>query len=98
MVQGGVSNPGWRFDQKTRAAAYDPLSCLGRLMALHGGQQAVQSIRSSDPRAASSYQAWERHTYVQYLAQWLAYYSLEQRWSNHGFWQRRHVVMGPGNK
>ncbi len=80
------------------AAAYDPLSSLGLLMALQGGQQAVQSIRSSDPRAASSYQAWVRHTYVQYLTQWLVYYSLEQRWSDHPFWQRRHVVMGPGDK
>jgi flavin-dependent dehydrogenase len=77
------------------AAAYDPLSSQGLLMAVQSGIQAARLHCSTAPRRHHAYEDWVRQCYVEYLVQWLAYYSLEQRWCDHPFWHRRHMGMEP---
>jgi len=81
------------------AAAHDPLSSCGLTAALAGGMQVACAILACDSApgvGASSldgYTRWMRHTYTGYLAQWLGYYALEQRWPNAPFWHRRHTLL-----
>ena len=72
------------------AAAHDPLSSQGLMRALEAGMRAAQAITGREDGA--DYTAWVRQTYAWYLAQWLGYYALEQRWPTEPFWQRRHAA------
>jgi len=80
-------------------AAYDPLSSFGILVALATGTQAAGAIvagRGTLRRgegALDEYTYWTRHTYARYVAQWLGYYALEQRWPVAPFWRRRHAML-----
>ncbi len=72
------------------AAAHDPLSSQGLMRALEAGMRVGRAIAGCEDGA--DYAAWVRQTYAQYLAQWLSYYALEQRWPAAPFWQRRHAA------
>jgi flavin-dependent dehydrogenase len=72
------------------AAAHDPLSSQGLMTAVESGMRLGQAIAGGADGAA--YAAWVERTYAQYLAQWLGYYALEQRWPAAPFWQRRHTL------
>ncbi len=80
-------------------AAHDPLSSLGIVASLITGQQAAKAILAGqgvlhhDGQALEEYTGCVRHLYAQYLAQWLSYYALEQRWPTRAFWRRRHSLV-----
>lgn len=72
------------------AVAHDPLSSQGLMAALDAGMRLGRAIAGGADGAA--YAAWVERTYAHYLAQWLGYYALEQRWPAAPFWQRRHTL------
>jgi flavin-dependent dehydrogenase len=75
------------------AAAHDPLSSQGILAALESGRRAGEAISSSAPGAMAVYDESMSEAYARYLAAWLGYYALEQRWPRHEFWRRRHQAL-----
>jgi flavin-dependent dehydrogenase len=75
------------------AASYDPLSAQGITAALTAGIQAEHALSRANSGGLVEYEAWMHDIYARYLAQWLAYYDLEQRWPEAPFWQRRHVML-----
>jgi len=85
----GAGGPAW-WAVGDAAAAHDPLSSLGLMQALEAGMRSARAIAGLEARA--DYAAWVRRTYAQYLAQWLGYYALEQRWPAAPFWRRRHAA------
>jgi len=86
---GTVAGPQW-WAAGDAAAAHDPLSSQGLIMALEAGVRVARAIAGREDGA--NYAAWVRQTYAQYLVQWLGYYALEQRWPTAPFWQRRHAA------
>jgi len=93
-----VGGDGW-WAIGDAAAAHDPLSSCGLTTALTGGMQAARAILAcgSAPNVGADdlngYTRWMRHMYAVYLAQWLSYYALEQRWPDAPFWHRRHALL-----
>jgi flavin-dependent dehydrogenase len=68
------------------AAAYDPLSSHGILIALDSGLRAARAIIEG---AVSRYQAFLEQHFETYLRQRARYYSLETRWPDADFWKGR---------
>jgi flavin-dependent dehydrogenase len=79
------------------ASSYDPLSGRGIFKALSQGKAAAQAIdaRLRGNRAAMDlYAAKVQREFEQYARQRRSYYSLEQRWRDQPFWQRRRHLHG----
>lgn len=76
------------------AAAYDPLSSQGIASALLTGTWAAQAVADRGRGGIATYKERMRHHFARYLAEWLNYYALEQRWPGSAFWQRRHRALG----
>lgn len=95
---GEVGGDGW-WAVGDAAAAHDPLSSCGLTAALTGGMQVAHAILARDSTAGvgvdglDGYMRWMRHMYAVYIAQWLGYYALEQRWPDSPFWHRRHAQL-----
>jgi flavin-dependent dehydrogenase len=73
------------------AAAYDPLSSLGILLALGTGIGAAQSIMLHFDGKISSLAKYEEkinQTFHNYLKKRIAYYNIEQRWPDSTFWKQ----------
>jgi flavin-dependent dehydrogenase len=68
------------------AAAYDPLSSHGILIALDSGLRAARAIIDG---AVSRYQVFLEQHFESYLRQRAQYYSLETRWQDAAFWRAR---------
>lgn len=75
------------------AAAYDPLSSQGITTALVSGLWAGQAVAAGRASALAAYEQQMRRVYARYLAEWMGYYALEQRWPTSVFWQRRHGLL-----
>ncbi|NEO99912.1 MAG: hypothetical protein F6K58_14775 [Symploca sp. SIO2E9] len=74
------------------ACTFDPLSSAGIYKALQSGIRAGEAIANyfnSDTTALDKYEARTRHQFELYLEDRRQYYSLEKRWSDSKFWQRR---------
>jgi flavin-dependent dehydrogenase len=74
------------------ASSYDPLSGRGIVKALRHGQAAAQAIDArlrGDPTDMDHYAAQVQREFEEYARQRRSYYSLEQRWTDQPFWQRR---------
>jgi len=84
-----VSGAGW-WAIGDAAAAHDPLSSQGVMLALEAGTRVARAIAGREDGA--DYAAWVRQAYAWYLAQWLGYYALERRWPTAPFWRRRHAM------
>lgn len=72
--------------------SFDPLSGQGILKALLSGRKAAEAILEDTTTAVENYEAWTNLIWHQYLSSWNSYYVLEQRWSTHPFWKRRHLA------
>lgn len=75
------------------AAAFDPLSSYGISSAMGSGFYAAAAIvdfLAGSLDALPSYQKLMDEAYAQYLLMHYEYYSLERRWPEELFWQRRH--------
>lgn len=92
--------PGW-LAVGDAAGTYDPLSSLGLFKALRNGLLAayatgdllddetqIESAHSHHP-ALIKYQGVMRAEFREYLSKRKLYYSMEQRFREHPFWQRR---------
>lgn len=76
------------------AAAFDPLSSYGISSALGSGFYAASAAAdffNGSRDALHTYQQLIDDAYMQYLSMHFDYYSLEQRWPDEPFWQRRHA-------
>ena len=74
------------------ASSYDPLSGRGIFKALSQGKAAAQAIDArlrGDRATMDQYAAKIEREFEQYARQRRSYYSLEQRWRDQPFWQRR---------
>ncbi len=84
-----ASGTGW-WAIGDAAAAHDPLSSQGLMVALEAGMRAARAIARCE--TGTDYAAWVQDAYARYLARWVGYYALEQRWPAAPFWQRRHAL------
>ncbi|GAC1331899.1 MAG: tryptophan 7-halogenase [Chloroflexota bacterium] len=75
------------------AAAHDPLSSHGITSALIAGIRAGHAIADAPRGGIVEYEEYMQHAYARYRAQWMAYYTLEQRWPEAPFWHRRHAAL-----
>jgi flavin-dependent dehydrogenase len=76
------------------AAAFDPLSSYGISSAMGSGFYAASAVAESlagDAGALPAYQNLLAEAFARYLSNHHASYSLEQRWPEELFWQRRHT-------
>lgn len=71
------------------AMAFDPLSSQGIFNALYGGMKAGQAVVAGDEKAFFEYEARLEKIWAVYQNHRVLYYSGEQRWLNHEFWQKR---------
>jgi flavin-dependent dehydrogenase len=74
------------------ALSFDPLSSQGILTALYTGMEAglaLDAQLSGGSDAIARYGSRLATIYEAYLRNLTTYYSLEERWSAHTFWQRR---------
>ncbi|TCP52149.1 flavin-dependent dehydrogenase [Tumebacillus sp. BK434] len=74
------------------AAAYDPLSSQGILMALGTATEASEALLAhfrGDPSALSAYAGFLSGMYQEYLSARDHYYAMETRFPHAPFWQRR---------
>lgn len=74
------------------ATAFDPLSSQGISKALRSGVRAAKTIRETldgKTRAFDTYADAEGAAYAAYLSARDRYYTMEGRWSDAPFWQRR---------
>ncbi|GAB4210759.1 MAG: tryptophan 7-halogenase [Roseiflexaceae bacterium] len=89
--------PGWAAAGDA-ACSHDPLSSSGIPRALDSGVRAARGLdiwlRHGDNRELHAYAELLRQQFDQYLASWLRYYRMEQRWPDAPFWQRRHALAG----
>jgi len=69
------------------AASFDPLSSQGLWSGFQSANLAVQTIIGKVPR--HNYSEWSCNIYNNYLVDKKRYYSMEQRWIESEFWQRR---------
>ncbi len=76
------------------ACAFDPLSSFGIQKGLNMGEKAALAVtdylQSGSFSFLQKYENDVRRSYRDYLVQWTKYYSMEQRWGNSKFWERRH--------
>jgi len=90
-----VRGAGW-WAVGDAAAAHDPLSSQGLILAVEAGTRVARDIARREEReeedTADTYAGWVQRTYARYLAQWLGYYALERRWPTEPFWHRRHAA------
>ncbi|MFJ7246757.1 NAD(P)/FAD-dependent oxidoreductase [Kitasatospora sp. NPDC098652] len=78
------------------AAAFDPISSQGILTALHTGMTGASALAAhldGDDRALEAYRAQVAAILTAYRRNHHAVYSLEGRWSDRVFWQRRHTSL-----
>jgi flavin-dependent dehydrogenase len=76
------------------ACAWDPLSSAGILKALHTGRLAAfvaLDAMQARPDTTQRYTRIVRREHAAYLEECTRYYSLEGRWHDAPFWQRRAV-------
>jgi len=73
------------------AAAHDPLSSRGLLLAVEAGPRVAWAIAGRED-GTDTYAGWVARAYARYLAQWLGYYAVERRWPTAPFWRRRHAA------
>jgi len=76
------------------ALSVDPISGSGVIRALRTAQAsavAVAQILSGSPHAIAEYEDDRNSECTQYLAERAFYYSMEDRWPDAPFWQRRHL-------
>ena len=75
------------------AGTYDPLSGQGNYKAISNGLragQAIAELMSCDNRSKlQQFTDTQVNNYQRYLQTKREYYSIEQRWNSHAFWQRR---------
>ncbi len=74
------------------ACTFDPLSSAGIYKALRSGIRAAEAIASyftGDGEALVEYESQTRRQFELYLEDRRQYYTLEKRWANSEFWQRR---------
>ena len=74
------------------ACTFDPLSSAGIYKALRSGILAAEAIAGyfhSDAQALAKYESQTRRQFELYLEDRRQYYSLEKRWPDSEFWQRR---------
>jgi flavin-dependent dehydrogenase len=85
------SGKGW-LATGDAALSFDPLSSQGILTAIYTGSEAGQTLvaqTSGDSDALTRYSARLQTIYDAYLQNLSTYYTLEERWSDRPFWQRR---------
>ncbi|MFC9329233.1 NAD(P)/FAD-dependent oxidoreductase [Kitasatospora sp. NPDC057015] len=78
------------------ATAFDPISSQGILTALHTGMTGASALAAhlnGDGEALESYRARVAAILTAYRRNHHAVYSLERRWSDRPFWQRRHTSL-----
>jgi len=97
----GVDASSGRLDQCTganwlavgdAAVSFDPLSSQGIANALYTGMRAGQSISATLNGKAGALEAYAAHLgeiYQAYLQNRRYFYTLETRWTDYPFWQRR---------
>jgi flavin-dependent dehydrogenase len=76
------------------AAAFDPIASQGLSHAFSSANAAARAAYHclrGDPDAAAGYAAQMSRTYGFYLDALRGHYRSEQRWSDRGFWRRRHA-------
>jgi hypothetical protein len=74
------------------AMAFDPLSSIGILSAVSGGQRAAEAILRqmvAGHAAIEEYAEFTKHVWQQYQRELIEQYSYELRWRDRLFWQRR---------
>jgi flavin-dependent dehydrogenase len=75
------------------ASSYDPLSGRGVFKALRNASSATPVITAclhGETGSMASYASQVRLEFDEYVRQRRLYYAIEQRWSEHAFWQARH--------
>jgi flavin-dependent dehydrogenase len=75
------------------AMAFDPLSSVGILAAVSGGQRACDAVIQSfdqGPSAFDQYSEQNLAIWKQYWKELSEQYSIEVRWPEEDFWKRRH--------
>lgn len=80
------------------AMAYDPLSSMGILKALHDGVDAANAIQqhvTGNGNAVNDFAEKQQVQFNKYLHMRKYYYGLETRWKDARFWKRRHRAKLP---
>ncbi|MBL0387037.1 NAD(P)/FAD-dependent oxidoreductase [Tumebacillus sp. ITR2] len=90
-----VQGAGW-LAVGDAAAAYDPLSSQGILMAIGTAIEASHAIQEGTPASFAAYEEFVHRTYRHYLDARSHFYAMEQRWRTHSFWARRIPAEGKG--
>jgi flavin-dependent dehydrogenase len=75
------------------AGAHDPLSSQGITAALVSGVWAARALAKARDGGIDEYKQRMQQAYARYVANWMTYYTVEQRWPASLFWQRRHVAL-----
>jgi flavin-dependent dehydrogenase len=86
-----IAGDGW-IAVGDAASAFDPLSSMGIMKALHSAIDAAAAIRrrlAGDHDAFPDYAQSVASDYDRYLDTRMRYYAMEQRWPDAPFWQRR---------
>ena len=75
------------------AAAFDPLSSMGIGHAMasgsHAGVALIEYLQDNNDKLLQDYQTGLERNFENYLRMRHMYYSLEKRWTEEPFWQRR---------
>jgi hypothetical protein len=72
--------------------AFDPLSSIGILAAVNGGQRSAEAVLGAlggDVDAIESYTMMNETIWHQYKKELAAHYACETRWALEPFWRRR---------
>lgn len=88
-----LSGPNW-LAIGDAAMAYDPLSSSGIVRALNDGSRAagtIASVLAGQKGAMDTFASVHRSKYYGYLSKRRDYYSIETRWPDSLFWNRRRI-------
>ena len=73
------------------AMSFDPLSGQGILKAMRSGMKAAEVIISAKEENQTEFDDWNERLWKRFSASRTDYYTLERRWPDSSFWQRRNA-------
>jgi len=74
------------------AMSFDPLSGRGILSAMQSGTRAAQMVVGDCGLSRAKMERWYERLWEEFFKRRRIYYSIEQRWGNATFWQRRSLI------
>lgn len=77
------------------AMSFDPLSSQGILSAMQSGTKAAQMVVTDGAWSRAKIDRWYQPLWEEFFNRRSIYYSMERRWRNAPFWQRRSLTYRP---